>query len=187
MRREMDKVELRRSFEQWCTARGLASLPATPQTVAVYISDLPVTHKPATIGRHMAAIASAHKAHNYESPCSMRHGCVSAVWHGIRRTMGTAQTQKSPLLVPDLRKIADNLPDNLLGKRDRAVLLVGFAGAFRRSEIVGLDVEDVQFTSDGVVITLRRSKTDQTGAGRKVGLPYGSNPETPCALLAGLD
>jgi integrase len=101
--------------------------------------------------------------------------------------MGTAQTQRSPLLVPDLRKIADNLPDNLLGKRDRAVLLVGFAGAFRRSEIVGLDVEDVQFTSDGVVITLRRSKTDQTGAGRKVGLPYGSNPETPCALLAGLD
>ena len=102
-----------------------------------------MTHKPATVGRHMAAIAAAHKAQNYESPCSMRNGCVSAVWHGIKRTMGTVQVQKAPLLVPDLRKIAGNLPDSLLGARDRALLLVGFAGAFRRSEIVALNVEDV--------------------------------------------
>ena len=84
-----------RSFEVWCDARGLASLPATPQAVALYIADLAVTHKPATVGRHMAAIAAAHKAQNYESPCSMRNGCVSAVWHGIKRTMGTVQMQKS--------------------------------------------------------------------------------------------
>ena len=77
--------------------------------MALYIADLAVTHKPATVGRHMAAIAAAHKAQNYESPCSMRNGAVSAVWHGIKRTMGTVQIQKSPLLVPDLRKIAENL------------------------------------------------------------------------------
>ena len=71
-----------------------------------------------------------------------------------------------------------NLPDRLLGVRDRALLLVGFAGAFRRSELVSLNVRDLKFTNDGLTVTLRRSKTDQEGSGRKVGIPYGSSPET---------
>jgi integrase len=70
------------------------------------------------------------------------------------------------------------LPEGLLGTRDRALLLIGFAGAFRRSELVGLNVEDASFTGDGLVVTLPRSKTDQEGEGRKVGIPYGSNPAT---------
>ena len=70
------------------------------------------------------------------------------------------------------------LPEGLLGIRDRALLLVGFAGAFRRSELVGLDIADLDFNHDGLTVTLRRSKTDQEGEGRKVGLPYGSNPST---------
>jgi site-specific recombinase XerD len=167
-----------RSFQAWCDARGLASLPADPRSIALYIADLAVTHKPATITRHLAAVAAAHKARGFESPCSMRHGCVSSVLHGIRRTMGTAQVQKAPLLIANIRAIAENLPDRLIGTRDRALLLVGFASACRRSEIVALDVEDLQFTSDGLVVTLRRSKTDQVAQGRKVGLPFGSNPDT---------
>jgi hypothetical protein len=167
-----------RQFEAWCSARGVSSLPAEPRIVALYIADLAVARKPATIGRHLAAIASAHKSRGYESPCSMRHGSVSSVWHGIRRTHGVAQNQKSPLLTADLRRITGELPEKLIGKRDRALLLVGFAGAFRRSELVALDAEDCSFTSDGLVVTLRRSKTDQEGVGRKVGIPYGSNPDT---------
>lgn len=167
-----------RQFETWCIGAGVDSLPARPETVALYISQLAETHKPATIGRHLAAIASAHKAHGHSSPASMQHGAVSAVWHGIKRTHGTAQVQKNPLMVPDLRRITENLDDKLIAVRDRALLLVGFAGAFRRSELVGLDIEACAFSSDGLVVTLKRSKTDQEGQGRKVGLPYGSNPET---------
>jgi integrase len=113
----------------------------------------------------------------------MQHGAVSAVWHGIRRAHGTAQTQKAPLLVPDLRRITSYLSDRSIGIRDRALLLVGFAGAFRRSELVALNCADIEFSADGMVVTLRRSKTDQECAGRKVGLPYGSNPET-CPVRA---
>jgi integrase len=149
----------------------------------LYISGLAEKHKPATIGRHLAAIASAHKARGYSSPASMQHGVVAQVWHGIRRTHGTVQAQKQPILTPDLRAMVGTLSDRLLAKRDRALLVVGFAGAFRRSELVGLNCEDVEFTPDGLVVTLRRSKTDQDGQGRKVGLPYGSHPET-CPVRA---
>ena len=94
---------------------------------------------------------------------------------GIRRTNGTAQTAKTPVLVDDLRCMISRLPENLLGVRDRALLLIGFSGAFRRSELVVLDVADVAVTRDGLVVVFRRSKTDQDGEGRKIGIPYGSN------------
>jgi integrase len=97
---------------------------------------------------------------------------------GIRRTQGTAQTAKTPVLVDDLRRMLANLPGNLLGVRDRALLLVGFCGAFRRSELVALDAGDVAVTRDGLVVTIRRSKTDQEGEGRKIGIPYGCRLES---------
>lgn len=167
-----------RRFEAWCSTAGLCPLPADPETVAVYIAGLAEGHKPATIARHMAAVASRHRACGFDSPATMKHGAVASVWAGIRRTHGTAQAAKAPVLVPDLRTMVQAMPDTLLGVRDRALLLVGFAGAFRRSELVGLNCEDVEFTADGLVVTLRRSKTDQEGEGRKVGIPFGSNPET---------
>lgn len=172
-----------RDFQGWCSSKGLSCLPAGPESVALYIADLAEQHKPATIGRRMAAIAARHKACGYESPASMRHGAVASVWHGIRRTHGVAQSAKAPVLVENLRHMVGSLRPGVIGIRDRALLLVGFAGAFRRSELVGLDLDDVQFTSDGLVVTLRRSKTDQEGEGRKVGLPYGSTPET-CPVRA---
>ncbi len=92
--------------------------------------------------------------------------------------MGTAPAQKAAALTDDIRAMVDATDAGLIGVRDRALILLGFAGAFRRSELVGLDVEDCAFGKDGLTVTLRRSKTDQEGAGRKIGIPYGSNPET---------
>jgi integrase len=97
---------------------------------------------------------------------------------GIRRTLGTAAAQKSPTLTDDIRAMVGATDACLIGARDRALILLGFAGAFRRSELVGLNIADCAFGKDGLTVTLRRSKTDQDGTGRKIGIPYGSNPET---------
>jgi len=108
---------------------------------------------------------------------------VRTVFQGIRRAHGTAPDAKVAAVTADVRQMVDVCPSSLLGARNRALLLIGFAGAFRRSELVSLDVDDAQFTQDGLVVTLRRSKTDQEGEGRKVGLPYGSHPIT-CPVRA---
>jgi integrase len=162
-------------FSAWCAAHFLTSLPARPETVALYVASLAdAGRKPATIQRRLAAISKAHSAAGYESPTALRHACVSEVSKGIRRTKGTAQTAKAPVVTEQLRRMLACLPDTLLGVRDRALLLMGFAGAFRRSELVALDAEHLQETPDGLVVTIQRSKTDQEGAGRKVAIPYGS-------------
>jgi integrase len=102
---------------------------------------------------------------------------------GIRRTHGTAPRQVSAILTDDLRAMLAATPDSLRGQRNRALLLLGFAGAFRRSELVALNVEDLEFQRNGVVVTLRRSKTDQEGESRRVGVPYGST-ELTCPVRA---
>src|SRR5207302_429574 len=122
--------------------------------------------------RRLNAIAEAHKAVGIESPTSA--GMVRNTLKGIRRKMGTAAVQKSPTLTEDIRAMVRATDAGLIGARDRALILLGFAGAFRRSEIAGLDLEDCSFSKDGLTITLRRSKTDQDGAGRKIGIPIGS-------------
>lgn len=163
-------------FESWCRSHGQPPLPATPETTALYITDLAKTHKTATIIRRISAISQAHQMAGFETPTKTAQ--VRLVLAGIRRTKGTAQVAKTPVLVDDLRRMIAHLPENLLGVRDRALLLVGFGGAFRRSELVALDIADVAVTRDGLVVTIRRSKTDQEGEGRKIGIPYGSNPAT---------
>jgi integrase len=97
---------------------------------------------------------------------------------GIRRVMGTAPTQKAPALTEDIRAMVEVADTGIIGLRDRARILLGFSGAFRRSELIGFDVQDCAFGRDGLTVTLRKSKTDQTSAGRKIGIPYGSNPST---------
>ena len=114
---------------------------------------------------------------------------MQLVWAGIRRTHGTAQEGKAPALVDDVRAMVTAMAPRrgrswrLLELRDRALLLVGFAGAFRRSELVGLDVEDLAFSRAGVAVHLRRSKTDQEGQGRKIGIPRGQIDTCPMAAL----
>jgi hypothetical protein len=130
------------------------ALPETPETVAYYLTARAATHR--------------------RPRCS---AAVSEILKGIRRTLGTAQQGKEPLFTTDLRKMIATLPQNLQGARDRALLVLGFAGGFRRSELVALDLADVQETEDGLVIYLRRSKTDQEWQGSRVALPWGSQPE----------
>jgi site-specific recombinase XerD len=165
-----------RDFCAWCGSRALAPLPATADTVAAYIAHAADRLKPGSLQRRLNAIAEAHKAVGAESPTQAT--LVRNVMKGIRRTQGTAPVQKAAALTGDIRTMVEATGAGLLGARDRALVLLGFAGAFRRSELVGLDVVDCAFGGDGLVVTLRRSKTDQEGVGRKVGIPYGSNPDT---------
>jgi integrase len=128
------------------------------------------------VQRRLNAIAEAHKAAGLESPA--HNAIVVGTMKGIRRTKDTAPAQKAAALTADIRTMVEAVDPGLIGLRDRALILLGFAGAFRRSELVGLDAADCAFAKDGLVVTLRRSKTDQEGAGRKVGIPYGANPDT---------
>ncbi|MFD1394971.1 site-specific integrase [Kroppenstedtia eburnea] len=168
-------------FTAWCQERSLSALPADPETVALYLADLADHRRTSTLQRRLAAISQAHQAAGYDSPTTGY--VVRTVWAGIRRAKGTYQEGKDPILVEDLRQMVCQLPDTLTGRRDRALLLVGFAGGFRRSELVSINREDLQSVPRGLVIHLRRSKTDQEGRGEKVGIPRGSRPET-CPVRA---
>ncbi len=165
-------------FRQWCQGHGLPSLPAEPSTVALYLTDRAASLKTSSLARRLTTISRAHQAAGHPSPAAMQHAIVSEVWKGIKRTKGTAQEGKKPFLTADLRAVMEQLPADLLGLRDRALLLVGFAGGFRRSELAALTVEDLRDTPEGIAIRLGRSKTDQEGQGRRVALPYGSDPLT---------
>ncbi len=170
------------AFDAWCTAACAESLPASPSTVAVYLSHLASQGRAvATISRALVAISQAHRFGEFPSPRGS--AAVTETMRGIRRTLGIVQSAKAPMLVEQLRAALEALPATKLGSRDRALLAIGWAGAFRRSELVGLDVSDLAWTGDGLEITLRRSKTDQEGAGRKVGVPYGGTPAT-CPVRA---
>jgi integrase len=171
------------SFARWCREHGPLSLPASPTTVALYITDLAARCKASTIHRHLTSIARIHEMAGHPSPATMRHAVVSETLKGIRRTIGTAQKGKLPLLTADLQKVLAHVPDTLGGVRDRALLLVGFAGAFRRSELAALVVEQVEFNSDGLVILLDFSKTDPEGKGETVAIPFGSHHVT-CPVRA---
>lgn len=164
-------------FARWCRTRGLDPLPATVETVVWWLQDQAAQgYAVSTIARRLVTIGQAHRKAGHEPPTSTEP--VRAVWAGVRRRLGTAQRQVAPATIEVLRRMVATCDDRPGGIRDRALLVVGFAGAFRRSEVAALDVEDLEYRPDGVVVTLRRSKTDQEGAGRRIGLPYGSNPDT---------
>lgn len=165
-----------KDFTVWCSFHGLDPLPALPEGVAAYITDLASRLSTATIRRRMTTISQAHIVAGFESPTT--HPIVREVWKGIRRTKGTAPTQKDALLTEHLRQISRALPDTLQGIRDRAIILVGVAGGFRRSELVSIDLGHVTFTDDGMIIRLASSKTDQERSGADVGVPFGSKAET---------
>ena len=168
-------------FARWCDEHGVTPLPASAETVAFYMADLAKVAKPATIDLRLAAISAAHRAAGYDSPT--KEEAVRLVRRGVRRTLGTAQRQVRPVTVPELRTMLEGLGTDAAGCRDHALLLLGFAGALRRSELVGLDVADFTEGTDGLTVRLRRSKTDQEGAGRTVGIPYGSK-EATCPVRA---
>jgi integrase len=127
---------------------------------------------PATIDRRLSSIGYYHKQARHGLPTKDPE--VERTMRGIRRAKGIAPNGKAPILTPLLLRMVAALPDDLSGLRDKAILLIGFAGAFQRSEIVGLQVRDVQISDAGLIITLRRSKTDQEGASFTKGIPVGT-------------
>jgi site-specific recombinase XerD len=161
------------AFGAWCAVRGHAPLPALPVTVALYLTQMARNgRKVAGIERALTAISQAHVSLGHASPRD--NADVRRVLQGIRRELGCAQVQKDPVLIPDLKLLVSHIDETrLIGLRDRTILLVGFAGSFRRSELVALDVEDITEHEDGLCIRVGRSKTDQEGHGREVGIPYG--------------
>ena len=179
-------------FRAWCGARGLGSLPAEVMTVTLYIadkaapSDGSASLKVSTLERRLSAISQAHRLSGLPSPASTREEPLHSVWAGLVRTKGRAKDKVAPALTPDVVAMIEALPTVELGdgsrqlttasKRDRALLLVGFAGALRRSEIAAIEVRDLSFGADGLRLRLRRSKADQEGAGAVLGLHYGDRP-----------
>jgi site-specific recombinase XerD len=159
-------------FQAWCRTRGVSALPASAETVAGFLAcEAEAGRKPSTIGRRCCAIRYAHKLAGHEPPTSSE--AVKATLRGIRRAVGTAPNRKAPVLAENARAMAFAAPDGLKGLRDRALLLLGFSGAFRRSELVALNVNDLEETDDGYKITIRRSKTDQEGHGSTIAIIRG--------------
>jgi len=175
-----------RAFANWCAEHNYSALPADPLTVADYLAAAAQQHKASTLGVHVAAIRAAHKAAGQPDPTADER--VAATMRGIRRVHGQPPAQREPLTLDDLRALIRACGDDLPGLRDKALLLVGFAAALRRSEIVALDVEHIRL--NGVLrVTLTRSKTDQEGKGVTKTIPRLADPEL-CpvrALRAWLD
>lgn len=169
-------------FESWATEQGLESMPADPQVVALYITHMnDLLKAPATIRRALAGISKAHQVRRMPSPTNDPE--VSEVMKGIRRSRGTAQKQAKPLLAKHVKRISRQIVRDVVGTRDRALLLIGWSGALRRSELCALQLEDIEYTIEGIVLTIRRSKTDQEGQGQKVAIPSLGNEYCPCSAL----
>ena len=160
-------------FEAWATGQGASALPAAPETVAAFIAaEADRGAKASTIGRRLAAIRYAHKLAGLPLPTDDER--VRATARGIRRSIGTAKTKKAPATNDRLLAMVAPHGRSLAKLRDRALLLIGFAGAFRRSELVALDLADIEETSEGLRITIRQSKTDQEAEGQTIAIVRGS-------------
>lgn len=170
-------------FVKWCRKNGHEPLPASPETVAAYVAErADAGRRPSTLQRNLAAIAKAHELAGLISPT--RDPLVKETMSGIRRMLGTRAKGKNPLLIEDLLKVVAGIPTHTRGLRDRAVLLVGFAGAFRRSEVAALKVRNVTFTERGALVLIEKSKTDQEGAGRYVAIPFAKKHVDLCPVKA---
>lgn len=173
-------------FVAWCEQHLLEPLPAEVHTVAAYLASLARSGlKASTITRRCASIRYMHRAAGFETPTSSE--AIKAVLAGIRRSIGTAVTRKAPATAETVRAIVAEMPTDLRGLRDRALLVLGFAGALRRSELVALDVADLQETPEGLHVRIKQSKTDQEGAGDFVAIPHGSRLRPNAAVAAWLE
>jgi site-specific recombinase XerD len=173
-------------FSGWCGERGLAAMPASTETVILYVSSLAdAVLSVSTIGRRIAAIGYSHKLGRHANPCTGDD--LREVIGGIRRTLGTAPRRKAAATADRVRAMLDACPDTTIGIRDRALLALGFAGAFRRSELVALRVEDLTEVPDGYRILIRKSKTDQTGEGQEIVIPRGHKIRPVAAVQAWLE
>lgn len=155
-------------FTGWCTAHGLDPLPAHPDTVSAYLADQAGQVKVSTLRRHLATISKAHQVAGLPNPCKTSD--LADTLAGVSHVHGQPADSAPGLLAGDLLRTLDSMGDTLSDLRDRALLLLGWCAGLRRSEIAGLTWADIQPDPDGLVVVLRRSKTDQAGQGRRVGV-----------------
>jgi integrase len=182
------------NFHAWAQARGAEDFPATPEAVTLYIAHLARTgSKVSTIQRRLVSISQAHKASGYESPTHAQ--AVRSTMQGIRRTYGTAKESKLPILTEHVKAWVTNVLakapkwQSAVTARNKALVLLGFAGAFRLSELVSLNREDIEIVPQGLIVTLRHFRTGQEGEGRKVGITFGQTthegrPSPTCPVTA---
>jgi integrase len=163
-------------FENWG-----GQVPATDQLIASYLAAHAETSSTATLQRRIASLSKAHRALGLPNPTQSE--LVKAVLRGIKRNSGRPQKQAKALLRDDLLLVLDSIGGDLKDARDKALLLVGFAGGFRRSELVGLNATDIEPVRQGIIVHIRRSKTDQEGLGRKIGIPLGRTRHCPVTAI----
>jgi len=174
------------AFRVWCEAGGVEVLPARSETVAAFLAaEAESGRRVATLEQRVAAIRWAHEAQGHESPTGSK--IVRATMQGIRRELGVAPRRKAPATVDRLAAMVSHAaPESLKGLRDRALLLFGFASALRRSELVALVVDDIGETERGLLVNVRRSKSDQEGRGHQRAVIHGRTTELcPAKALLG--
>ena len=168
-----------RDFSAFCAKNGLSSMPTQPKIIALYITHLSKSSKFSTLKRRIASISVLHKLKGHY--LDTKHPIIMENLHGIKRTLGSRQKAKKPLLINDLKLIIKAIDQEKI--RDKALILVGFSGGFRRSELVNIHYDDIEFVTEGVKILIKRSKTDQSGEGSVKAIPYFDNQEF-CPVVA---
>ena len=167
-----------RDFSAFCSKNGLSSIPTQPKIIALYITHLSKSFKFSTLKRRIASISVIHKLKGHY--LDTKHPIIMENLHGIKRTLGSRQKTKKPLLINDLKLIIKAIDKEKI--RDKALILLGFSGGFRRSELVNILHEDIEFVPEGIKILIKRSKTDQSGEGIVKAIPYFDNQEF-CPVL----
>jgi len=166
-----------KDFSVFCVKNGLSSMPTDPKILSLYLTHLSVNSKFSTLKRRIASISVIHKMKGYY--LDTKHPLIMENLHGIKRAKGSIQKAKKPLLINDLKIIINAIDQAKQSEnkkfRDRALILIGFSGGFRRSELVNIEHDDVEFVNEGVKIFIKRSKTDQSGEGMIKAIPYFDN------------
>jgi len=166
-----------KDFAHFCIKHGFKSMPTEPKILSLYLTHLSQTSKFSTLKRRLASISVIHRLSGHY--IDTKHPMITENLMGIKRVKGSYQKAKKPILINDLKSIVNVIDKDQNEKRrakNRALILVGFAGGFRRSELVAINTEDIDFVTEGVKIFIKRSKTDQSGEGMTKGIPYFSNP-----------
>jgi len=174
-----------RDFSLFCSKNGFQFMPTQPKILALYLTHLSSFSKYSTLKRRLASIAILHKTKGHY--IDTKHPIIIENLMGIKRRNGTNQKGKKPILISDLKKIIDAIyksnEKNNKKIRDKALILIGFSGGFRRSELVNIEYEDIDFVSEGIKIFIKKSKTDQSGEGMIKAIPYFENQKF-CPVIA---
>lgn len=172
-----------RDFSDWCKQNRLEALPAKAETVANYIAELAERIRPNSISRHLTSIKQMHDCAGYSAQNPATDFTVRQIMRAIKRKYGTAQIGKAAITTQILRQMLPHIKNDIAGTRNRALLLIGFAGALRRSELVNIKLEDITRHPNGITITINKSKTDQQGKSQKIAIEYGTD-EASCPIRA---